>query len=175
MWNNQQPGKSRGRSDRDALTTFDFGITTPFASPNTSTDSLEIQQVYSNVFNENSEFATSKVENPDWWMCDYCMAFFAFNYTLQLHARQTGHAAYACHYDGCKKAYKRQDSLSRHKKEQHGETGPLELPCDHCNSVFQRTDKRKQHMRKDHSALLDEAVDSGVSGLMTRLPSNQSY
>lgn len=73
--------------------------------------------------------------------CRKCYRKFENAYSLEQHAKITGHRIFVCPVVGCEMSYTRRDSWTRHKRSHN-----LELTCDLCP----KSDQKKTFKRKDH-------------------------
>lgn len=73
--------------------------------------------------------------------CRKCYRRFENAYSLEQHAKISGHRIFVCPVLGCDMSYTRRDSWTRHKRSHN-----LELRCELCPEG----DQRKTFKRKDH-------------------------
>jgi hypothetical protein len=92
--------------------------------------------------------------------CAICHDSYATAANLEIHAKHSGHKAFACTEPNCHMFYLRQDSFLRHCAS-HKETN--QYPCQHCDKyegakAFKRRDHLLQHMRKRHPQAVSTLV-----------------
>lgn len=90
--------------------------------------------------------------------CCKCSKKFENAYSLEQHAKMTGHRIFVCPEPGCNMSYPRRDSLTRHKRTHNN----LELRCELCpvgvqRKTFKRKDHLLAHMRNCHPYSRDSA------------------
>lgn len=107
------------------------------------------------------EFSATLMQ-PMLWLCaaENCPGLFSKKCELEEHAKLAKHASFICGESGCKEMCSRSDTLSRHKREQHGKGKPSKFSCEFCTKVFSRSNNLATHKRLKHSQELSAAVVS---------------